>query len=80
MVPARSVAGLLSSLPTFVGEQRLRGENREVDGEVDGVINGRIYREMDRGVNGGMDQSRLLKVKHVCLQILLMKEENFPPP
>ena len=37
------------------------------------------------GVNGGMDGemdggSRLLKVKHACVQTCFMKEKDCPPP
>ena len=47
MAPARSTAGLLSSLPTLAKERRLRGEDRGVDGEMDWRMSGGMDGEMD---------------------------------
>ena len=46
---------------------------------MDGGMNGGMNGETGEGMNGGVDRDRLLKVKHVCVQILLRKEMDCPP-
>ena len=72
--------GMLLSLPTLTNEQRLYGETAAVDGDMDGGMNGRMDGEIHGAVNGGMDGHSLLKVKHVCVETLLKKENECPPP
>ena len=88
MLPARSAVGLLSSLPTLTEGRRLWRDGRggadgRMDGKIDRGMNQGMDVEMDGGINGGwtgMDGCRLVKVKYICVQTLLTKEKDCPPP
>ena len=61
VAPARSAAGLVSSLPTLAEDQRLQGEDggkdREIYGEMDGKIDGEMAVERDSNRRtGGLTQ------------------------
>jgi hypothetical protein len=53
VAPARSAAGLLSSLPTLAEERLLRGEDGRKDGEMDGEM--AVKRDGNRRTGGAFE-------------------------